>query len=556
MREITDKMDNISGDIGYLYANEYNAIKNELSNAIRNKQTMDPNDDKQLLRSIILESKMLYYKDNGTVNHIVLDRDEGVRYDLVDKQTFVFDPKFNNTGSTFLKIGNNDEKRVIANGTDLSAKYLDPKLTYLVIYEASLDVFNIKKIASGASSDYVFTNMHNESSFVEVTDSELDNDLYNNAFVYIDQNTNKYGLAKIENPRTQKQNVVGIFKIYDDKKYVFMDGIVPDFTGDLSNGFYYYLSDSTYGGYGRVNKTIKVGRYLKDNKFLLDIDGFVDVDVNTPTVRTFNTSIVDGETKENVSLTDTNKLFVMMFDAVTNNILNARLIMYANIENKVFKVDFPIEYMSNEFNIEYNGERYGGIFLENDNANNSIDLYKLGEIVADTKKPVFNLPNKVYNTVVGNPLTLETVTATDNRDGKLNVAISGTVDFDTVGLYNITYTATDSSGNSSKLTHIYNVEKVAAVVDYAINIKNPTSNNGITFTDPSNELTLMFNNIVYDQTLPASIMFIKADGLTAKIDYALEYNGKTFEVERNGIRYIGTFNENENYSSPTVILAK
>ncbi len=556
MREITDKMDNISGDIGYLYANEYNAIKNELSNAIRNKQTMDPNDDKQLLRSIILESKMLYYKDNGTVNHIVLDRDEGVRYDLVDKQTFVFDPKFNNTGSTFLKIGNNDEKRVIANGTDLSAKYLDPKLTYLVIYEASLDVFNIKKIASGASSDYVFTNMHNESSFVEVTDSELDNDLYNNAFVYIDQNTNKYGLAKIENPRTQKQNVVGIFKIYDDKKYVFMDGIVPDFTGDLSNGFYYYLSDSTYGGYGRVNKTIKVGRYLKDNKFLLDIDGFVDVDVNTPTVRTFNTSIVDGETKENVSLTDTNKLFVMMFDAVTNNILNARLIMYANIENKVFKVDFPIEYMSNEFNIEYNGERYGGIFLENDNANNSIDLYKLGEIVADTKKPVFNLPDKVYNTIVGNPLTLETVTATDNRDGKLNVAISGTVDFDTVGLYNITYTATDSSGNSSKLTHIYNVEKVAAVVDYAINIKNPTSNNGITFTDPSNELTLMFNNIVYDQTLPASIMFIEADGLTAKIDYALEYNGKTFEVERNGIRYIGTFNENENYSSPTVIPAK
>lgn len=90
-------MDNINGDIGYLYANEYNAIKNELSNAIKNKQNMDPNDDKQLLRSIILESKMLYYKDNGTVNHIVLDRDEGVRYNLVDKQTFVFDPKFNNT---------------------------------------------------------------------------------------------------------------------------------------------------------------------------------------------------------------------------------------------------------------------------------------------------------------------------------------------------------------------------------------------------------------------------------------------------------------------------
>lgn len=167
--------------------------------------------------------------------------------------------------------------------------------------------------------------MHNESSFVEAKDAELYNDLYNNAFVYIDQNTNKYGLAKIENPRSQKQNVVGIFKIYDDKKYVFIDGIVPDFTGNLTNGFYYYLSDSIYGGYGRDNKTIKVGRYLKDNKFLLDIDGFVDVDVNAPTVRTFNTSIVDGETKENVSLTDTNKLFVMMFDAVTNNILNARI---------------------------------------------------------------------------------------------------------------------------------------------------------------------------------------------------------------------------------------
>ena len=44
--------------------------------------------------------------------------------------------------------------------------------------------------------------------------------------------------------------------------------------------------------------------------------------------------------------------------------------------------------------------------------------------------------------------------------------------------------------------------------------------------------------------------------IITKIDYATEYTGKTFEVEKSGIRYIGTFVENESYANPTTTNVK
>ena len=54
-------------------------------------------------------------------------------------------------------------------------------------------------------------------------------------------------------------------------------------------------------------------------------------------------------------------------------------------------------------------------------------------------------------------------TATD-ASGDIDVVVSGTVDFNTVGAYTITYTATDPSGNSSTATRTVNIADSVAPV--------------------------------------------------------------------------------------------
>ena len=55
-------------------------------------------------------------------------------------------------------------------------------------------------------------------------------------------------------------------------------------------------------------------------------------------------------------------------------------------------------------------------------------------------------------------------TATDAVDGDIDVTVTGTVDTSTVGSYTITYTATDSSGNTSTATRVVNVVDTTAPV--------------------------------------------------------------------------------------------
>lgn len=75
----------------------------------------------------------------------------------------------------------------------------------------------------------------------------------------------------------------------------------------------------------------------------------------------------------------------------------------------------------------------------------------------DIIAPVLSSSSQTFMTTIGNDLTLETVTATDEKDGNVTVVQSGTVDFDTEGSYEITYTATDEAGNSASITHTYEV---------------------------------------------------------------------------------------------------
>ena len=81
------------------------------------------------------------------------------------------------------------------------------------------------------------------------------------------------------------------------------------------------------------------------------------------------------------------------------------------------------------------------------------------EAAPDVEAPVLNSTNQTFTTTVWTPLTLVNVEATDNVDWSVTV-VQGwdTVDFNTAWTYNVTYTATDSAGNSSiTITHIYQV---------------------------------------------------------------------------------------------------
>jgi hypothetical protein len=555
MLYIQDKMNHVNSTLGTLTANEFNSLKNEISNVVKYRNTLNDNDDFQLLRSIINESKVLFYVDNGVVNEINLFRENELSIGLLDGQTFIFNPKYSNTGATMLKINTTTAKPVLLNGDELPSGFLNTEVTYMVVYNANDDSFSIKNLTIGNTSDHVFSDMHNESTFISVTDDELGIDLFDNAVVYIDQNTGKYELAIIENPKTQKQNAIAIYKEIDDKKYVFIDGIVPNFHNNLISGFKYYLSNSIPGNItdGTVDKTISIGRYIKNGKFLLSISGDISIDVNDISFKIYNNLITNGLNSNGVIYTDLSNEFTLMYDTVTFNSIIAKKVMFVSIDNKISKIEYAIEYSDNQFNLEYNGLRYDGVFKEASDENNPIDLYLVGEEIIDTKAPFLSSTNKTFNTTINVPLTLETVTATDNVDGVLPVIKTGTVDFTTAGTYNVIYSAKDSSDNISTITHTY---VVSAIITYNVNISNPQTSNGITFTDPSNAMILMFNNRSFDQTTPAIIMFIRANNITAKIDYAVEYTGVSFEIEIDGNRYFGTFNENESYSNPTVMNLK
>lgn len=78
--------------------------------------------------------------------------------------------------------------------------------------------------------------------------------------------------------------------------------------------------------------------------------------------------------------------------------------------------------------------------------------------VVDTTKPVITIsgsnPTQVYRNT---SYTDAGASCNDNYDSTCNVTSSGSVDTSTLGTYTITYTATDSSGNTKTTTRTVNV---------------------------------------------------------------------------------------------------
>ncbi len=114
-------------------------------------------------------------------------------------------------------------------------------------------------------------------------------------------------------------------------------------------------------------------------------------------------------------------------------------------------------------NVDFNAVgTYNITYTASDKAGNKSSIthtYVVKEL-SDTQAPILSSTNKTFTTTLGSPLNLEIVTAKDNKDKNVQVVQSGNIDFNAVGTYNITYTASDKAGNKSSITHTYVVKKI------------------------------------------------------------------------------------------------
>ncbi len=147
--------------------------------------------------------------------------------------------------------------------------------------------------------------------------------------------------------------------------------------------------------------------------------------------------------------------------AVQYNIASHNNISHIGIEGSYnsWNIEGDVQFMSTEPSSEH--------FLEpiKDSIFSQYGAYaKLGEKDSfDTTPPVITLKGSQTMTLrVGDKFADPGAIATDNKDGKVNVNVSGTVDTTKAGTYTITYTATDKAGNKVIKTRTVIIKKKAA----------------------------------------------------------------------------------------------
>ena len=107
----------------------------------------------------------------------------------------------------------------------------------------------------------------------------------------------------------------------------------------------------------------------------------------------------------------------------------------------------------------------------------------------DTTKPVITIQGtNPVNIVEGANYSDAGAKANDNVDGSVTVVTTGSVDTDVVGEYTITYTATDSSGNTNTVSRTVNVTTVAQnpgndLTDTGTSVNNSGGGGGGSFSN-------------------------------------------------------------------------
>ncbi len=125
-------------------------------------------------------------------------------------------------------------------------------------------------------------------------------------------------------------------------------------------------------------------------------------------------------------------------------------------------------------------------YTATDNAGNTATSSRTVNVVLseDVTPPVITLVGEDTVTVTeGNAYSEEGATAVDNRDGTVAVTTGGSVNTSVSGTYTITYTATDSAGNSITEIRIVIVESIPNIM--------PTANAGADKTTEINEAVII-----------------------------------------------------------------
>ncbi|GIU01267.1 hypothetical protein TSL6_17730 [Sulfurovum sp. TSL6] len=131
----------------------------------------------------------------------------------------------------------------------------------------------------------------------------------------------------------------------------------------------------------------------------------------------------------------------------------------------------------------------------------------------DVIPPVLTLNGEANITLEQNENYVELgATATDDRDGNISVEISGSVDTSREGSYALTYTATDSSGNSANVTRL-------------VTVKNKVI--GLTLTASQTHFVRQ-KDTFYDDYIPVNasikVMGLYSDGHSEEVTDQVKWN--------------------------------
>ncbi len=124
----------------------------------------------------------------------------------------------------------------------------------------------------------------------------------------------------------------------------------------------------------------------------------------------------------------------------------------------------------------------------------------------DTTAPVIALTGSTINLYVGGTFTDPGATASDNEDGNLTSSIitSGSVDTSTIGTYSITYTVSDTAGNSASVTRSVTISAAPLIYFEAGICKCPLATIGDTEVIGSVTYTVVDNTSITTQVAAAN----------------------------------------------------
>lgn len=312
-----------------------------------------------------------------------------------------------------------------------------------------------------------------EVDLLKIGETLLDNDL-----VYLKQSNGKYYKAKqILGTPNEKQNAIGVYKIYNEKHYVIYQGILKDFNTNLVPGVSYYLSSVSGSITSDIlyNK-IKIGKALTPSTILINISGDVDIPGDGIFVPV-ETTLVDGQTKVGNSFIDLTKRMTAHFLSKEYSDAVATTDMYFKLGELDGLLKIRNEYIGAEFTITVDNSVYSGVFTEALDINNP---YIMTLVSGD---PIVKIPVYDFDTSITNGQTVE----------------------------------------------------------------------GITLTDPAGTMTMQYDKVVYDISIPALIMFFSVNGVVGKLDFASEYTGKDYIIIVGTDVYIGVFAENNDFTLPVIL---